>query len=416
MTVSTAGACGVLEIPVGSRIEDVRAAYRRKLLQVHPDKGGDAASFRKVQQAWHFLQLQEKLSARSKAAAGTASAAAGARPRGRPKKGDAAAARAPKPKPKAAPIPKTATADTRRKRRAPTASKKKPKKPKAPSPARAPEASTPTSRLRWLSELMQDKDRSSSPPLADEFCTESRKRKRSQKDSIVGLQASLNRVSSAASTATATGAKPIKSSERNCGAAPASSGVRDETPSSGAAERGVAISGSTGSSQHRRSLASSSKRQASEKASKRQASEKASKRQASKKDSLRKEVPRKEIVKKALREMRLRRGAERRVYLEQLPKSLRMHLRDLLTSRTKSRQEAASKRLAAHVDAAFQDTGVPSPSRHAAPGPMVLAKLAARIRATVPAERRSLIVKLPGPTRVALAQYLQRSRPESVSP
>jgi hypothetical protein len=42
----------VLDLPATATLEEVRAAYRRKVLEVHPDHGGDEAAFRRVREAY----------------------------------------------------------------------------------------------------------------------------------------------------------------------------------------------------------------------------------------------------------------------------------------------------------------------------------------------------------------------------
>lgn len=43
--------------------EDVRAAYRRRVLETHPDQGGDAERFIAVREAWETVAEGEELSA-----------------------------------------------------------------------------------------------------------------------------------------------------------------------------------------------------------------------------------------------------------------------------------------------------------------------------------------------------------------
>jgi len=43
--------------------EDVRAAYRRRALEAHPDQGGDAERFKEVRAAWETVAECEELSA-----------------------------------------------------------------------------------------------------------------------------------------------------------------------------------------------------------------------------------------------------------------------------------------------------------------------------------------------------------------
>jgi len=48
----TDAAFAVLGVPTGSSVEEVRAAYRRKVKEVHPDHGGDTEAFRRVREAY----------------------------------------------------------------------------------------------------------------------------------------------------------------------------------------------------------------------------------------------------------------------------------------------------------------------------------------------------------------------------
>lgn len=45
----------VLGVPRGASMGDVTVAYRRLVMQHHPDRGGDAATFIEVQQAYETI-------------------------------------------------------------------------------------------------------------------------------------------------------------------------------------------------------------------------------------------------------------------------------------------------------------------------------------------------------------------------
>ena len=49
-------AFAVLGVPSGASTEEVKAAYRRKIKEVHPDHGGDRESFRRVREAYTAAQ------------------------------------------------------------------------------------------------------------------------------------------------------------------------------------------------------------------------------------------------------------------------------------------------------------------------------------------------------------------------
>jgi DnaJ-domain-containing protein 1 len=49
---STATAYSVLGVPSGAGVDEVRAAYREKVKEVHPDLGGDEDEFKRVQEAY----------------------------------------------------------------------------------------------------------------------------------------------------------------------------------------------------------------------------------------------------------------------------------------------------------------------------------------------------------------------------
>lgn len=53
--MTAAMAYATLKVPMGIGFEEVRAAYKRLLLTVHPDKGGDPEEFRRVRKAWELL-------------------------------------------------------------------------------------------------------------------------------------------------------------------------------------------------------------------------------------------------------------------------------------------------------------------------------------------------------------------------
>lgn len=55
MSMTAAMAYATLKVPMGIGFEEVRAAYKRLLLTVHPDKGGDPEEFRRVRKAWELL-------------------------------------------------------------------------------------------------------------------------------------------------------------------------------------------------------------------------------------------------------------------------------------------------------------------------------------------------------------------------
>lgn len=44
-----------LGIPVDANVSEIRAAYKRRALEVHPDKGGTAAAFQRVLAAFEQL-------------------------------------------------------------------------------------------------------------------------------------------------------------------------------------------------------------------------------------------------------------------------------------------------------------------------------------------------------------------------
>lgn len=52
LTDPTDAAFAVLGVPTGSSVEEVRAAYHRKVKEVHPDHGGDTEAFRRVREAY----------------------------------------------------------------------------------------------------------------------------------------------------------------------------------------------------------------------------------------------------------------------------------------------------------------------------------------------------------------------------
>lgn len=51
-------AYGLLELRPGASDDAVKKAYRRLVQKVHPDKGGSAALFRQVREAYEFLTRQ----------------------------------------------------------------------------------------------------------------------------------------------------------------------------------------------------------------------------------------------------------------------------------------------------------------------------------------------------------------------
>ena len=50
----------VLGAEPGADDEALRLAYRRRVRQTHPDRGGDADEFREVQSAWELLSDDEE--------------------------------------------------------------------------------------------------------------------------------------------------------------------------------------------------------------------------------------------------------------------------------------------------------------------------------------------------------------------
>lgn len=50
----------VLGVTEGASREDIRRAFRRKVLSVHPDKGGDIEDFHKLHRAYEMLMSQEE--------------------------------------------------------------------------------------------------------------------------------------------------------------------------------------------------------------------------------------------------------------------------------------------------------------------------------------------------------------------
>jgi len=54
------GHYATLGLEPGSSLEEVRKSYRRRSLETHPDKGGDASQFRKVGEAFHVLSDRMK--------------------------------------------------------------------------------------------------------------------------------------------------------------------------------------------------------------------------------------------------------------------------------------------------------------------------------------------------------------------
>lgn len=56
----TREACEVLGIDPGASREAVRAAYRERVKEVHPDRGGDPERFQEVQWAYDYLRSRER--------------------------------------------------------------------------------------------------------------------------------------------------------------------------------------------------------------------------------------------------------------------------------------------------------------------------------------------------------------------
>jgi curved DNA-binding protein CbpA len=50
-----ASAWSLLGLPEGADVAAIKQAYRRKALVAHPDRGGDAATFREVTRAYEKL-------------------------------------------------------------------------------------------------------------------------------------------------------------------------------------------------------------------------------------------------------------------------------------------------------------------------------------------------------------------------
>src|SRR5580698_3020904 len=53
----------ILEVPPSATQEEIKAAYRQAINQVHPDRGGNKALFRMVQEAYEVLSDEEQRSA-----------------------------------------------------------------------------------------------------------------------------------------------------------------------------------------------------------------------------------------------------------------------------------------------------------------------------------------------------------------
>jgi len=50
----------ILEVPQNANAEDIKKAYRKKVIKAHPDKGGDPEDFKKLQAAYEVLSHPEK--------------------------------------------------------------------------------------------------------------------------------------------------------------------------------------------------------------------------------------------------------------------------------------------------------------------------------------------------------------------
>nr|WP_282594515.1 J domain-containing protein [Halomarina salina] len=57
MTRSREEAAAVLGVEPDAPPEDIRAAYRERVMETHPDHGGDEAAFRRV--CWAYDRLRE---------------------------------------------------------------------------------------------------------------------------------------------------------------------------------------------------------------------------------------------------------------------------------------------------------------------------------------------------------------------
>ncbi|MFM2416658.1 MAG: hypothetical protein RL385_1381 [Pseudomonadota bacterium] len=55
------GAHAALGVEPGAGLQEIRAAYRKRALETHPDQGGDAEAFRAVQSAYERLLKKRKV-------------------------------------------------------------------------------------------------------------------------------------------------------------------------------------------------------------------------------------------------------------------------------------------------------------------------------------------------------------------
>lgn len=45
-----------LGLPPTATLDEAKAAYRRLAMQHHPDRGGDAEAFKRVKEAWEWIE------------------------------------------------------------------------------------------------------------------------------------------------------------------------------------------------------------------------------------------------------------------------------------------------------------------------------------------------------------------------
>jgi len=53
-------ACDVLGVDVDASVDEITAAYRERVLETHPDHGGDEAAFKRVRWAYEYLKEHRK--------------------------------------------------------------------------------------------------------------------------------------------------------------------------------------------------------------------------------------------------------------------------------------------------------------------------------------------------------------------
>lgn len=50
----------ILKLPVGTSKEDMKKAYRKKVMELHPDRGGNLQAFQSLQKAYEdYLNFKE---------------------------------------------------------------------------------------------------------------------------------------------------------------------------------------------------------------------------------------------------------------------------------------------------------------------------------------------------------------------